>query len=584
MRRRLHALGNAIRRRVRGPHLWVWYDSRYRIALQAFESLTGFDSRRASFAVWTMLEFGIVGAEQIKRPRRASYRELGRVHTSRHLESLASAEALARVFAVSPDEVPVQSVVTTLRLACGATTDAARAALRTGIPQLNLLGGFHHAEPDRGGGFSFLNDIAVAVAALRADGVTGRIGVLDLDAHPPDGTSVCLASDPNVWLGSISGTDWGALPNVDETVLTGADDATYQAALDGLLARMPECALVFVVAGGDVLADDALGGLALTEDGALSRDLSVAVALADTPAVWLPAGGYGARAWRVLSQTAAAIELRRRWTIPTDYDPLRARFRAIAQEIAPESDDGFDTLDLAAALGMPSAGPRRLLGVYSEEWIEHALEQYGVLEHVRQLGYGPFRVVFSVDDGRERLRVYARARGVEHIVFETDLERRALGDRDVLYVHWLTLRHPLASFQPARPRLPNQEVPGLGLAKEAGELLLRMARRLHLSGVAFTPAAFHVAYVARRDFRFVDPEAQGRFEALIEALGDTPIAEATRGIDDGRVVRNGARYRWEAADMISVVDAPLEDAALVAAAREATTFDTSALRSPVREG
>ena len=36
--------------------------------------------------------------------------------------------------------------------------------------------------------------------------------------------------------------------------------------------------------------------------------------------------------------------------------------------------------------------------------------------------------------------------------------------------------------------------------------------------------------------------------------------------------------------MISVVDAPLEDAALVAAAREATTFDTSALRSPVREG
>lgn len=555
----------------------MWYDPRYRIALQAFESLTGFDSRRASFVLWTLLDVGLVGSEQVKRPRRASYRELGRVHTAAHLEALASADALARVFAVSPSEVPVQSVVMTLRLACGATIDAARAALRTGIPQLNLLGGFHHAEPDRGGGFSFVNDIAVAVAALRAEGFAGRIGVLDLDAHPPDGTAACLGADAGVWLGSISGTDWGPLPGVDETVLVGADDAAYAAALAALLSRMPECALVFVVAGGDVLAEDALGGLALTEHGASSRDLAVAQHLGDTPAVWLPAGGYGATAWRVLAQTAGAIELRRPWMVRASYDPLRARFRAIAQELEPEDTDGFNTLDLAAALGMPSPGPRRLLGVYSEEWIEHALEQYGVLEHVRQLGYGPFRVVFGHDEGRERLRVFATARGVEHIVFETDLERRTLGERDVLYVHWLTLRHPLASFQPARPRLPNQEVPGLGLAKEAGELLLRMARRLHLSGVAFTPAAFHVAYVARHDFRFVDAAVQGRFEALVAALGSVSIATATRGIETGRVTLGGEPYRWEAADMISVIDEPLNDRESVDAAREAAAFDLSGL-------
>ena len=147
----------------------------------------------------------------------------------------------------------------------------------------------------------------------------------------------------------------------------------------------------------------------------------------------------------------------------------------------------------------------------------------------------------------------------------------------MLYVHWLTLRHPLASFQPARPRLPNQEVPGLGLAKEAGELLLGMARRLHLSGVAFTPAAFHVAYVARHDFRFVDAAVQGRFEALVAALGSVSIATATRGIETGRVTLGAEPYRWEAADMISVIDEPLNDRESVDAAREAAAFDLSGL-------
>jgi len=62
---------------------------------------------------------------------------------------------------------------------------------------LNLLGGFHHARPDVAGGFCPVNDVAVAIAAVRADGFRGRVLVLDLDAHPPDGLAACLAGDPS---------------------------------------------------------------------------------------------------------------------------------------------------------------------------------------------------------------------------------------------------------------------------------------------------------------------------------------------------------------------------------------------------
>ena len=119
------------------------------------------------------------------------------MHDAELLESLGRPETLARVFAVDPSDVPVDEVMTTVRLACGG--DARRPRARRSAPRapaLNLLGGFHHAAPGAAGGFCPVNDVAVAVAALRAEGFTGRVAVLDLDAHPPDGIAACLAQRP----------------------------------------------------------------------------------------------------------------------------------------------------------------------------------------------------------------------------------------------------------------------------------------------------------------------------------------------------------------------------------------------------
>ena len=74
----------------------------------------------------------------------------------------------------------------------------------------------------------------------------------------------------------------------------GAGDGQYLRALEALLARMPRPKLAFVLAGGDVLAGDRLGRLALSIEGARKRDLKVARALTGVGSVWLPAGGYSA--------------------------------------------------------------------------------------------------------------------------------------------------------------------------------------------------------------------------------------------------------------------------------------------------
>jgi acetoin utilization deacetylase AcuC-like enzyme len=585
---RLRSIANRLRRLWHGRSVEVFHDPAYRLPLAALEGHAGFEPRRADFALWYLVASGAIGTSSLRRPKRITYQDLSRVHTPRLLDSLSHAQTLAAVFAVAPEEIRVDELLATVRLACGGTLLAARDCLAPGPPlqglrALNLLGGFHHAGPDRAGGFCPVNDIAVSIAVLRAEGFSGKVCVLDLDAHPPDGTAECLRDDRETWIGSLSGADFGPLPHVDETVLPpGAGDAAYLAALAALLARMPPAKLAFVVAGGDVLAGDPLGQLGLTLDGARERDLLVAEALFRVPSVWLPGGGYREDSWRALAGTGLALSLASRAPVPLGFDPLGARFRSIARTLQTEALSGGSDVDLrlddiAEDLGLRSPSRRLLLGFYTAEGIEHALSRYGILAQLLRLGYGSFRVDVSVtDEIGERMRLFGMAGGAEHLLVETVLERKIIDRAPVLYVHWLTLRNPLAAFTAQRPALPGQEVPGLGLAREAAELLARMAERLGLEGVAFRPASYHTAYVGRAILRFVDPARQGRFEALVRDLASVPLREAALLLASGRVRMNGAPYTWEPDEMARWLRPHASDEAAVGAERERVRFTVDA--------
>ena len=560
----------------------VWYDPAYRLPFTGIE-FSGLDPRRADFAAWWLRESKAVAPSWWRSPRRASYAELSRVHDPALLESMSRPETLAAVFGVDPSDVPVDEVMRTVRLATGATIQAAGEALRRVKPQLNLLGGFHHAGPSSAGGNCPVNDIAAAIASVRADGFEGKVAVLDLDAHPPDGVAACLASDPDHWIGSISGSDWGPLPGVDEVLLPeGTGNARYLDELRALLGRMPRAGLVFVIAGGDVLRGDRLGKLDLTLGGTRLRDVAVAAHLEGVPSVWLPGGAYSRNAWKVLAGVGLALSTGSLDPIPEDYDPIGKRFAGIAAQLSKQALSGsgeptgeLTDDDVAESLGMRPTRQRLLLGFYTEAGIEFALQRFGILDQLRRLGYDHFRVEFGRQFPGELIRVHGESDGTEQVLMELVLERKRVAGHPVLYVHWLSLRHPRAQFSLLRPRLPGQEVPGLGLARETGELLALMALRLQLTGVVYRPAHFHTAFAGRHHFSFVDAARQGRFEALIRDLGDMPLLEATRAIDEGRVFLDGKPYSWEPDEMVLWLREHPEERGEAALERDRARFSLS---------
>jgi hypothetical protein len=255
--------------------------------------------------------------------------------------------------------------------------------------------------------------------------------------------------------------------------------------------------------------------------------------------------------------------------IPERYDPLAARFAGIMAELSPSKISGdpeFTAGDLEEALGLGTSTARRrlLLGYYTEAGLEHSLYRYGVLAYLQRLGYSSFRVAIDKANPGDRARLYGEAGGEEHVLVELVLQKRRVAGHEVLYVHWLHMRNPLARFSESRPRLPGQEVPGLGLAREFGELLALIARRLELAGVVLRPAHYHTAFPARHNFKFVEPARQGRFEAMVRDLAGVPLLEVTRAVAEGRVLMNGEPYAWEADEMALWLEAVLaEDRARV---------------------
>ncbi len=564
--------------------LRVFHDEAFRLPISGVESgPAALETRRADDALHYLLHEHALSGNEVINPEPATYELLARVHSAAYLDSLHDPQNLAQIFAADPNDIYVDELLRALRLGVGGTVEAAHYALNRKQSVMNLFGGFHHAAPGRGAGFCALNDVAVAVAAVRAEGFQGRIAVLDFDFHPPDGTAECLGKDGTVWLGSISGADWGALPGVDETLLPeGTEDAEYLAAVEALLGRMPDVELAFVLAGADVLTGDRLGLFKLSLSGTRRRELLVHRRLGRLPQVWLPAGGYSSHAWKVLAGVGLTLAFDTDDPIPTDYDPLARRMAGISRTLKTETlgnDSFMSDADVADALGMQKQGPQKLLGYYTAEGLEYALERYRLLPILRRLGFTNLRCVFDrvAPYERVRLRGLDALSGKEHVLIELEVDRRRLGEGTFLFVNWLSLRNPRAHFSNLRPQLPGQEVPGLGLAREMSQLLGLMAQRLALDGVAFRPSWFHMAWAARHDSRFVDPARQGRFEALVRDLKQVPLLESTRALAEGHVLLNGEPYRWEPDEMVGWRDRDEipKDAEAIAAERERCHFSLS---------
>jgi len=129
----------------------------------------------------------------------------------------------------------------------------------------------------------------------------------------------------------------------------------------------------------------------------------------------------------------------------------------------------------------------------------------------------------------------------------------------MLLIHWLALSDPDRPFSIDRPRLPGQERPGLGLLSECLSLLRQIGKEFLLDGILDVPDHFHTALIYSRAFRFLDPQAEGRFQAMARDLKGLPLALASEAIGEGCLIDTGTGLPvpWEPAEQVMPLREPL---------------------------
>jgi acetoin utilization deacetylase AcuC-like enzyme len=239
-----------------------------------------FPSQKFRLIQLMLLREGIAGPEDFVLPDEAMDADLLRVHTPEWIGKLRNGTLTASE--IMKLEVPYSpELARACWLAAGGSILAGQLALRDGFG-CNLGGGFHHAFANHGEGFCAINDVAVAIRRLQADGAIRKAMVVDTDVHHGNGTAHIFRDDESVFTISIHQLNNypGHKPpsNVDLNLADRVEDDEYVETLlpvvtESLEKFRPE--IVFYVGGADPFCEDQLGGLMLTKRGLKERDKRV---------------------------------------------------------------------------------------------------------------------------------------------------------------------------------------------------------------------------------------------------------------------------------------------------------------------
>ena len=324
-----------------------------------------------------------VGAEPGLAPEPAADHELGWLHAADYI-------AAVRRFSADPGRMPEAGIGPgddpafagmheAAATVAGGSLRAVEAILRGDTEHAYQPGGgLHHAMRDRASGFCIYDDVALAIARARRDGL--RVLYVDLDVHHGDGVQALHYDDPGVLTISFhqsgrtlfpgtgfvdeigEGMAAGTSVNVPLEPLTGPD-----AWLAAVRAVVPLLAAAFgpdmVVSqhGADGHAWDPLANLALT-----TTAMGEAARLVDRVAHrygqgrWLATGGGGyavysvvprvwAMTWLAGAHRETPVTLPEAWRAKWEGDAARWENRPLPQQFEDEPSLGVSAISPLAA-------------------------------------------------------------------------------------------------------------------------------------------------------------------------------------------------------------------------------------------
>jgi acetoin utilization deacetylase AcuC-like enzyme len=268
----------------------VYYSPAYAAAGYSFDT-----TRKARWVAESLCERPIAGVVLVA-PEPLTAAHLAAVHESTYVDAVRTGtpRALAESNGFEWDPGIWEAVCASN----GGAVAAAVHALQTGRNSGSLSSGLHHAHRGCGAAFCTFNGLALAAKAALDAGAASLL-VLDVDAHPGDGTVDIVSEWPGVWHADVTVCPWAVRPR-DPSRCTSdivRRAAQYLPTLERRLGALDAGAfdLCLYNAGMDPHEDSEVGGLpGITSAVLREREQMVFgwAAGARLPVAFVLAGGY----------------------------------------------------------------------------------------------------------------------------------------------------------------------------------------------------------------------------------------------------------------------------------------------------
>ena len=293
-----------------------------------------FNPLRIKLTIDLMQDIGLFKPGYVVPPSDAQLEDLLLVHDNHYVEAVkraggngAADEQDTQYYELGTEDNPVFSKMhEATSLLVGSTLSGAKHILSGKADHaLNLSGGLHHAQRAKASGFCIYNDLAVAIAFFRKQGM--KVVYVDIDAHHGDGVQWMFYDDPNVLTVSLhesgrylfpgtgtiyergSRAGFGYAVNVPLEPFT--EDCSFVEVFDKVVPKViaqfkPD--IIVSQHGCDSHEFDPLAHLSFTTESFAHAAKSLhSLAHKHCSGRWLAAGGGGYDFWRVVPRVWSAL-------------------------------------------------------------------------------------------------------------------------------------------------------------------------------------------------------------------------------------------------------------------------------------
>ena len=217
--------------------------------------------------------------------------------------------------------------------------------------------------------------------------------------------------------------------------------------------------------------------------------------------------------------------------------------------------DKLTFLELQKTRSEDLLGEERFLDYYGDEGILLALKAYGIHDQLVRMGLQDYQVISTREDRfHHRLQMFlGDARDDDHRIMDMRVHLRTFAppanDADesavegapsevssfeAMFIEWLSMQNPRASFTKERPRLPGQRHPSTGLGRTVHNLLIVIAQRIGREAIVNVPERFHLARLYDAGgYRYFELWRERELHAVLDALKPLGFAAAAWAVERG---------------------------------------------------